>query len=126
MIHTNLDIDIYQLLYGGTPVLALHIDGRLWFNMAEICLALRITSMCRQTTILDPDQHDIIALPQADEGTNLEIINLSGVYTLLFTNRPETAKPFTKWIAQAGSYRAAHATRLTAGHQSAAFAAPLF
>ena len=78
------------------------IDGMPWFVAKDVCAALELTNPTEALKALDDDERGSLRI---SEGTslkggnpNMNIINESGLYTLIMrSNKPE-AKRFRKWV----------------------------
>lgn len=100
MIRGIFPDDIRTFIFEATPVRTIGIDGGIWFGAWDICLALGLEMPDCRTARLDPDQKQMVALPEGRGLPALEIISTSGVYSLIFASHPVGAKPFTKWMAR--------------------------
>ena len=78
------------------------IDGMPWFVAKDVCAALELTNPTEALKALDDDERGSLRI---SEGTslkggnpNMNIINESGLYTLIMrSNKPE-ARLFRKWV----------------------------
>lgn len=71
------------------------IDGNPWFVAVDVCAALGIENTTHALTRLDDDERASFKLaPHGD--TN--IINESGLYSLILGSRKPEAKKFKKWV----------------------------
>lgn len=73
-------------------------DGQPWFIAADVCgsLGLDRTAVRR----LDEDERNTVRIAHANQrgNPNTVIINESGLYSLIFSSRKESAKRFKKWV----------------------------
>lgn len=100
MVRKIFPDDIRTFIFEATPVRTIGIDGGIWFGAWDISLALGLKMPDYRTARLDPDQRQIIALPEGRGLSALEFISTSGVYSIIFVNCPEVAKSFTKWMTR--------------------------
>lgn len=82
----------------------LNIDGNPWFVAKEVCDVLSIVNHKDAISSLDEDEKggaSIYPLFKTKRGGGLQktnIINESGLYTLIFQSRKPFAKAFRKWV----------------------------
>ncbi|MDO7852962.1 BRO-N domain-containing protein [Hymenobacter convexus] len=74
------------------------IDGEPWFVANEICALLDIKNPRDAVASLDDDEKLVSALPTSGQVRNVNIVNESGLYTLIFRSNKPSAKKFRKWI----------------------------
>lgn len=92
------------------------VDGEVWFVAKDVCDILELNNVSKAIQELDDDERSSLTI---SEGTspkggnpNMNIINESGVYALIFKSRKPEAKAFSRWvrhevlpqIRQTGSY----------------------
>lgn len=79
-------------------VRTLNKDGEPWFVAKDICDALEIVNVTRALSGLDEDEKS--SCPSQYEGQirHLNIINESGLYSLILRSRKPEAKRFKKWV----------------------------
>ena len=105
-------------------------NGEPWFVLADVCQALEIANPSRAASRLDDDEkHTLDTIEdRADAPTlhsmkgragrgpqSLNIINESGLYSLILTSRKSAAKRFKKWVTS----QVLPAIRKTGGYQAA-------
>ena len=80
-------------------------NGEPWFVAADVCKVLDIKNPSQALTRLDDDEKTQIVDPATlilNEGTKindlLNIINESGLYSLILTSRKPEAKTFKRWV----------------------------
>lgn len=73
-------------------------DGEPWFVLADACRALEIGNAPQAASRLDDDEKDIITGDTPGGPQRLNIINESGLYSLILTSRKPSAKRFKKWV----------------------------
>ena len=81
--------------YNGSAVRTVNKDGEIWFVAKDVCDVLELTNPTVAIETLDDDERSKFLLGRQGEAN---IINESGVYSLIFrSNKPE-AKKFRKWV----------------------------
>tara|TARA_R110002020_G_scaffold474099_3_gene704537 strand:+ start:7980 stop:8789 length:810 start_codon:yes stop_codon:yes gene_type:complete len=74
-------------------------NGEPWFVLSEVCMKLGIANASDAATRLDDDEKDTIGITDTiGRRRNTQIINESGLYSLILTSRKTEAKRFKKWI----------------------------
>lgn len=71
------------------------IDNEPWFVAKDVCEALKHTNTTMAMQMLDEDERTKLSLGRAGE-TN--VINESGLYTLVIKSNLPNAKKFRKWV----------------------------
>ena len=81
-------------------------DKNPWFVLSDICSNLDIKNARDAASHLDDDEKDIINLNTVGNtdgipgNPNVNIINESGLYHLIFISRKKSAKKFRKWVTK--------------------------
>lgn len=86
------------------------IDDRPWFVAVDVCNVLNITNTTKALLSVDEEDSTLNTIQGSHRPTNL--VNESGLYTLIFKSRKPEAKRFKKWVTrdvlpqirQTGSY----------------------
>ena len=75
-------------------------DGEPWFVAADVCAALDIGNVSMALRRLDDDEQTLISTEgQAGHGAQSQnLINESGLYSLILGSRKPEAKKFKKWV----------------------------
>ena len=77
-------------------------SGEVWFVAADVCKALEILNTSDALTKLDSDEKMTIDLTEGQTGRggpkSLNIVNESGLYTLVMRSRKPEAKEFRRWV----------------------------
>lgn len=85
--------------FGTQQVRTLLIGGEPWFVASDVCDALELEGRSRNfTRMLDDDEkgaHIVSTLGGAQE---MQVVNESGLYALIFKSRKPDAKRFKKWV----------------------------
>lgn len=88
------------------------IDGAPWFVAADVCAALTIANARDAVAKLDDDERkslknnsvgitDGLINQQLNAEQEINLINESGLYSLILTSRKPEAKKFKKWVTSA-------------------------
>lgn len=73
--------------------------GEAWFVAADVCAALDLPNTTRALERLDPDEQALISIQGISRGNDeVNIVNESGLYALIFGSRKEAAKRFKRWV----------------------------
>lgn len=92
------------------------VDGEPWFVAADVCAALGIGNTTDALRRLDDDEQALDSIEGISRGNDrANIINESGLYSLILGSRKPEAKKFKKWVTsevlpsirKTGSYLAA-------------------
>lgn len=74
-------------------------SGEPWFVAADVCDALEIGNPTMALKRLDQEDLALITIEGITRGNNqVNLINESGLYSLILTSRKEEAKRFKKWV----------------------------
>lgn len=107
MINFANDFELFNNENLGSVRTALDQDGNIWFVAKDVCDVLGIVNNRDAMSRLDDDEKDtidphIFTVGNTDtenrRGSELSIINESGMYTLVLTSRKPQAKEFKKWL----------------------------
>lgn len=103
MINFANDFELFNNKNLGSVRTALDQDGNIWFVAKDVCDVLGIVNNRDAMSRLDEDEKDtidphIFTVGNTDtenrRGSELSIINESGMYTLVLTSRKPQAKEF--------------------------------
>ncbi|MDR2917169.1 MAG: Bro-N domain-containing protein [Tannerella sp.] len=81
-------------------VKTIEIDGEIWFVAMDVCKALEISNIADAVSRLDYDERLTSVLPISGQSRNVNLINESGLCTLVFKSRKPLAHQFRKWITR--------------------------
>lgn len=70
-------------------------NGEPWFVAADVCKSLELGNPSQAMTRLDVDEKSTLI---SNEGKKFNIVNESGLYTLVLSSRKPEAKLFKRWI----------------------------
>lgn len=80
-------------------VRSIMLDDEPWFVATDVCECLGIGNYRQALTYLDYDEKDVLIDGSTDMNrTIINIINVSGLYTLIFLSRKIENKVFKRWI----------------------------
>lgn len=77
---------------------ALEKDGQAWFVAADVCKALGLQNSRQSLATLDDDEKGVCTTDTLGGRQQVATVNESGLYSLIFRSRKESAKRFKKWI----------------------------
>ena len=88
---------------------AININGEPWFVAADICAVLTLVNPSQALSKLDGDECQVVDFStlinmegvtnqSLNPGQKINIINESGLYSLILTSRKPEAKKFKKWV----------------------------
>lgn len=94
---TNQTIQSFSFEEGKT-LSAFERDGSMWFIAADVCRALDIANPSQAVANLDDDEKGLCNAYTLGGGQKSLIVNESGLYSLIFRSRKESAQKFRKWV----------------------------
>ena len=87
---------ILSFSFQTAPVRVVMQDGEPWWIAADVCAVLELGNPRQAITRLDEDEKSTVI--SNDGGPDRNIINESGLYSLVMGSRKPEAKAFKKWI----------------------------
>lgn len=87
--------DLMVFSFDQNKVRTVVLDGQPWFVAADVCSALGIQNVSQAVDKLDDDERSMFNIGRQG-ATN--IINESGLYSLVLGSRKPEAKAFKRWI----------------------------
>lgn len=85
--------------FGKQQVRTLLIDGEPWFVASDVCDALELAGRSRNfTRMLDEDEKGAHIVSTPGGSQEVQVVNESGLYALIFKSRKAEAKRFKKWV----------------------------
>jgi prophage antirepressor-like protein len=97
----NVALDVGRsFAYGNLPVrLQVDSDGEILFNANDVCEALELGNP-RQAIDSHVDPEDVQKLDTLTAGGTQQVnyVNLSGLYALVFGSKKEAARKFKRWV----------------------------
>jgi Rha family phage regulatory protein len=84
-------------------VRAFERDEQIWFVAADVCAALELDNVTKALLRLDEDEQTLTSIQVRSENgveqnREVNIINESGLYSLVLGSRKASAKRFKKWV----------------------------
>lgn len=74
-------------------------DGEPWFVASDVCGALALENTTKALLRLDEDEQALISIQGISRGNDqVNVINESGLYSLVLGSRKPEAKKFKKWV----------------------------
>lgn len=73
-------------------------NGEPWFVLTDVCKRLDISNAAAAAKRLDDDEKGVTNIDTLGGRQSVNIINESGLYSLILTSRKEAAKRFKKWV----------------------------
>lgn len=84
---------------GSLTVRSLVIDGNPWFVAVDVCKVLEISNTSDALKGLDSDEILTLAISEGQKtARSNNLINESGLYSLILRSRKPQAKAFKKWV----------------------------
>ena len=84
--------------FNDNPVTVLMIDGNPWWVAKDVCNVLGICNTGDAVSRLDDDERNTIGITDGIGNPLKNIINESGLWSLVLTSRKPEAKAFKKWL----------------------------
>jgi prophage antirepressor-like protein len=88
---TSFDFNEYQIR-------TTELDGDIWFVAVDVCNALEIANSRDAVNRLDDYEKAMSVLPTQFGAKEMNLVNESGLYSLVFTSRKAEAKAFKKKV----------------------------
>lgn len=79
---------------------AIEIDGEAWFVAPEVCKLLGISNVSDALSSLEDDEKLTSVIPRAGQNRKVNLVNESGLYSLIFRSRKSSAIRFRKWVTK--------------------------
>ncbi|MDR1207865.1 MAG: hypothetical protein LBJ89_00775 [Holosporales bacterium] len=104
---------LQALLYDGTEIRTVQINGEIWWVAKDVCEVFGETNRNRAMQQLDEDERGYTPITTTSGVQQMAIVNEPGLYSMLFamqpseargvskeyiTNREETLRQFTRWV----------------------------
>lgn len=87
------------LNFNGENVRVRKIDGELWWIVNDVCKVLDITNPYNVISRIDGDDlRTMEVIDRIGRSQNMNIVNESGLYQIIFMSRKEEAKKFKQWV----------------------------
>ena len=76
----------------------MEIDGEFWFVAKDVCEALGYANSRDAISVLDDDEISDVGISDGSQKRHMNIINESGLYTLIMRSNKPAARKFRKWV----------------------------
>lgn len=73
-------------------------QGEPWFVLGDVCEVLDISNSRDASSRLDDDEKGVATTDTLGGAQEMNVVNESGLYNLIFTSRKPEAKRFRKWV----------------------------
>ena len=73
-------------------------DGSVWFVLSDVCKILGLSNPSTVAASLDDDEIAVIHNTTGNRAHSINLVNESGMYSIIFRSRKEEAKVFRKWV----------------------------
>lgn len=93
-----LQVFNYEARQKPNGLTTLEINGQIWFVAKDVCDLLDIRNARDAVSQLDDDEKLTSVLTTSGQKRRVNLINESGLYSLVFNSRKESAKKFKKWV----------------------------
>lgn len=87
-----------EFSFDGAAVRVVLVGGEPWWVAADVCSALAIANSRDALGRLDDDEKGVVTADTLGGVQQLNLINESGLYSLIFKSRKAEAKRFKKWV----------------------------
>ena len=87
-----------EFSFEGRPVRSVVKDGQTWFVAADVCAVLEHPNPRQVISRLDDDEKGVLNVDTLGGAQEMNVVNESGVYSLIFTSRKPQAKAFRRWV----------------------------
>jgi len=92
----NNEVQIFE--FNNSDIQIVLIENEPWFVAKDICDVLGLTNPSESLKALDYDEKLTSEILRAGQNRNVNLINESGLYSLVFRSNKEEAKTFRKWV----------------------------
>ena len=92
------NIEVFNNAQFGNIRVSADEKGELWFVAADVCRVLDIKNSRDAVADLDDDEKGVVNTDTLGGKQEMNIINESGLYSLILRSRKPEAKAFRKWI----------------------------
>ncbi|MBR1730069.1 MAG: Bro-N domain-containing protein [Selenomonadaceae bacterium] len=82
----------------GANIRVIMQNGELFFVANDVCSALDISNSRDALSRLDNDEKDVVSTDTLGGKQSMNVVNESGLYTLILGSRKPSAKQFKRWI----------------------------
>lgn len=86
--------------YQNKSVRTAEINGVIWFVATDVCAVLEISNPSEAIKLLDTDDYALISTEGIAKSQPINMVNESGLYSLILGSRKPEARAFKKWVTQ--------------------------
>lgn len=104
-----------EFSFEGRPVRSVVKDGQTWFVAVDVCAVLEHSDASKAVSRLDDDEKGATNVRTPGGVQEMNVVNESGLYNLIFTSRKPQAKVFRRWVTD----EVLPSIRKTGGYRSA-------
>lgn len=95
--------ELMAFSFGDKLVRSVEHNGSPWFIAVDVCKCLELNQVTNALLSLDDDEAALSTVKvRSSNGTlqkrEMNIVNESGLYSLIFKSRKESARQFQKWV----------------------------
>ena len=101
MSNQSIATSVVPFSFDHFTVRAINRNGEIWFVAADVCAVLDIKNTTQALAALDTDERSMFNIGRSainGGGGVFNIINESGLYSLILRSRKPEAKRFRKWV----------------------------
>ena len=110
-----VSVPAIEFSFEGRSVRTVVKDAQTWFVAADVCAVLEHSDASKAVSRLDDDEKGATNVRTLGGVQEMNVVNESGVYNLIFTSRKPQAKVFRRWVTD----EVLPSIRKTGGYQSA-------
>ena len=82
------------------PVRVEIINNETWFVAKDVCNVLGLENVTKALYGVDSDEKLTLPMVRAGQRRNINMVDESGLYVLIFQSRKPEARAFRKWVAR--------------------------
>lgn len=91
-------VPVIEFSFEGRSVRSIVKGGQTWFVAADVCAVLEHPNPRQVISRLDDDEKGVLNVDTPGGAQEMNVVNESGVYNLIFTSRKPQAKAFRRWV----------------------------
>ena len=89
---------IIPFFFGTKEIRSVLIDGEPWFVAKDVCDVLDLENVTKAVESLDEDELTLLQVRAGGQRREMNCVNESGLYALIFKSRKPQARAFRKWV----------------------------
>lgn len=90
--------DLHSFDFDNTPIRAMMVGQTPWFAANDLCAVLDIRNSRDAISKLDEDEKGVHVFDTPGGSQTLNMVNESGMFSLVFKSRKPEAKRFRRWV----------------------------